>query len=204
MFDSETPQPPKSGNVWKWIGIGCGGALLLFILLGAGLAFFVQRSLNLSFGTEQAEQAAQDIMEYEIPGGSVGLMAMNIGGVQFAGVMSAQDPHPIILVMGKIGTQLQGDPAEFQKAMQDSIEQQQGSNFKTESATTESKELCGQTVDVLVSQGKQTTSGQADQTAISYQATVTYLENLYFVSLTTTGNNAADLAEQVFNSLQCK
>lgn len=168
------------------------------------MAYFLQRSLNLSFGPQQAEQVAQQIMDYQIPGGSVGLMAMNVGGVEFAGVMSAQSPQEVVLVMGRINAEAQGDPAEFQQAMQESLEQQQGRSFQTESARTESKQLCGQAVDVLISQGKQTASGQTTEGALNYQATVNYNNNLYFVALTTTGSQAEALAEQVFNSLKCK
>lgn len=203
---SEFSQPPapksSSGNVWKWVGIGCAGLLVLGVGAIATLMFVVQRSLNMSFNGGQAEETARKIVDYQIPGGSKGFMSMDMGMMQFAGVMSAADPSTI-LVVGRVNEQgMQGDPAMLEKAAQDGM-QQSGTSFTVENQYIEARQFCGQTIDLTVLEGKQF-SGTESEAAITYQAFAIYEGQGIFVSLSTSGADAKAKADAIFNSLKCQ
>lgn len=78
-----------------------------------------------------------------------------------------------------------------------------GDSFKVISQRTESKQLCGQAVDVQISQGEQTT-GNTTIPTLTYQASVQHNNSTVFVSLIAAGTDAQTKAEQVFGSLKCK
>jgi hypothetical protein len=200
-----SPEAKTTGNVLKWIGIGCGGLLVLAIAGIAGMFFLAKQFLNLSFDSQKAEQTASSIMDYQIPGGGRGIMSMNVSGVEMAGVMSANNPESATLVLGKIPPAMQGSSAEFQESFQRSLNEQQGSTFREISTTTETRSLCGQSVTLTMTEGEQTSPGSNTAVpAFTYQTSVTHNDNLLFVSLTTSGADAKAIADQVFSSLNCK
>ncbi|MDX2217030.1 MAG: hypothetical protein SFY66_27435 [Oculatellaceae cyanobacterium bins.114] len=203
METSEIPQPRKSVNIFKWIGIGCGGFFLLLLIGSIGLAIVVQRWLNLSADPQQAEQKAQTIMDYQIPGGAEGLMSVEVSGMTFAGVGSADGSGDIMLMLGKVP----GNPNEFQdsfqKSFQESFQDQSGQNLNILSTRIEAKQLCGQDVSVTVLEGEQSTVNTRES-ALVYQTVVQHNQDLIVVYLTTIGDNAKATADQVFNSLNCK
>lgn len=205
-----TPPPPSpeaktSGNVLKWLGIGCGAFIVLAIAGIAGMFFLAKQFFDLSFDSKKAEQIANSIMDYQIPGGSRGIMSMDVSGVEIAGLMSASNPEDAMLILGKVPPALQSSSAEFQDSFQRSLQQQQGSTFKEISNRTESRPLCGQTVTLSISEGEQMSAGSSTAVpAFTYQTSVTHNQNLLFVALTTTGTDAKAIADQIFNSLTCK
>lgn len=203
MFQPEPNEAKKSSSVWKWIGLGCGGMLLVFIGLGVGLIYFAQQYFSLD--PKKAEQTAQSMMDYKIPGGSRGLITMNIAGMQMVGVASASNPEEIMLMMGQMPETLSADATELNNSLESSIEQQTGQRFESSKERQESKTLCGQTVNVTISEGKMTALGKGfNVPAVSYQAFVNHKNRLLFVQLTTSGQDAQAKAVEVFNSLQCK
>lgn len=205
-----TPPPPSpeaktSGNVLKWLGIGCGAFIVLAIAGIAGMFFLAKQFFDLSFDAKKAEQIANSIMDYQIPGGGKGIMSMDVSGVEIAGLMSASQPDSAMLILGRIPPAMQGSSAELQDSFQRSLKQQQGSTFKEISNRTESRSLCSQTVALRISEGEQTSAGSsATVPAFTYQTSVTHNQNLLFVALTTTGADAKAIADQIFNSLNCK
>jgi hypothetical protein len=211
MTPSDNPQnnqPNQSNNankIWLWVGLGCGGLLLLLGLIVGGFMFWAWRTLNFSMSPEQAEETAQGIMDYEIPGGSRGLISMNFQGVEFAGVMSAEDPESVVLIVGRLSPEAQGgDTAEeVEAALEEGLAQQQP-DVNVQSTRTEERSLCGTTASVSISEGEQESFGQPNEPALVYQTNFNYNDFLYFVSLTTTGENAESLAEEVFSSLDCQ
>ncbi len=205
MTTPVTPEPTKETSILKWVGIGCGVTLLLLLGLGVGLFFLVKETLNISFDQQQADQTAQRIMDYKIPGGSRGFMSMNIGGVEFAGVMGAQNADAIVLILGKMPANIQSDPKQIQEAFEKNAEQQLGSSLKVTDRRTESKTLCGQTVNVNVLEGEKTSTGAGTgEPSLSYQTVVPHNNATIFVTLTTTGTAAKSTAAQIFKSLKCK
>lgn len=204
-----TPEPQEtkknSSQVWKWIGIGCGSLTIIFILLGVGLFFLVQRSLNLSFDSENAEEAARSIMDYEMPGDPRGMMSMNIAGVEMAGVISLSEDFNATLVLGRVDAAAdQSSAAQIQTQFEENLEEQQPGNFTVNNSRVEQRELCDQTVALNILEGEQTGLGQSPVAAYTYQTTLTHDEELLLVSLSVTGTGAEALAEQIFNSLDCQ
>lgn len=200
---SPSSSPRKSGNVLKWVAIGCGGATLLFIGLVVGAFFWFKQAINLSFDATQAEDVARNIMDYEIPGGSQGIISTSVAGFEFAGVTSASNPDSVILFLGKVPPDAQGSEAQLQESLEQSMEQQMNESFTVKNQRTESRQLCGQTVNVEILEGEQT-SGNQTVPAFSYQTFVNHNNNTLLVLLTTAGTDAQANAEQVFGSLQCK
>lgn len=209
MFSDEQPsqpqnQPPsKSSHLWKWVGIGCGGILLLLIIGTGAILYFAQQVLNISVSPEQAEEQARNIMDYDIPGGSQGLLSMEINGFQVVGVTSANDPQQIMLMLGQAPYDFPGDPAQLQDALQQGLEQQTG-GFDFSSERRQPMQLCGETVDVNILTGEYSVFGQNSVPALSYQTFVLRDDKTIIVALTTTGDQAETTAEQVFNSLDCQ
>ncbi|NJO43445.1 MAG: hypothetical protein HC769_05870 [Cyanobacteria bacterium CRU_2_1] len=204
-----SPEARRSPNIFKWVAIGCGTVLVLLIGLGIGLFFWARQALNLSFDSKQAELTAQSIMDYQIPGGSQGVVSTKFGGIELAGITSTSNPEGVFLFLGRVTGEAQGNSAEIQESMQDSLERQMGENITVTSERTESRQLCGQTVDVTITEGQQTRDGQSDsqelaEPALTYQTSLTHNGNLLFVSLTTIGADAQPIAEQIFDSLNCK
>ena len=203
MTPSDSPPPKQSPNVWKWVGIGCGGLLIVGIGAIAALVFFVQRTVNMSFDSDSAEQVANDIIDFEIPGGSEGFMSMDMGMFKMAGVLSATNPEGTILLVGQISeAAMQGDPEAMERAMQESMEDQSG-GFQVQEQRLEPRELCGQTVQATILEGEQTVGGQTVP-ALTYQAFTTHNGEGIFVSLTTSGNDAETQANSIWDSLACK
>lgn len=205
MVNPEPVKANNSGNVWKWIGCGCGGAVLLGIGLIVALGYVVKQTLNMSLDPKKAEETAQSIMDYKIPGGSQGLMTMNLRGVEIAMVTSASKRQEVMLMVGQMPQNLAGDSAQMQKSLENSLEKQTTQQFKSTSKRVDSKQLCGQPVKVTVSEGEMTAVGQTDAVpALSYQAIVSHNNKMLFVQVMTSGEKASSKAAEVFNSLQCK
>jgi hypothetical protein len=203
MFQPEPIEEKKPSSVWKWIGLGCGGILLVCIGLGVGLIYLAQRYVSVD--SEKAQKTAQSIMDYKIPGGSRGLMEMNIAGMKFVGVTSASNPNETMLMIGQMPKELSTDTTEFNKSFEESFKQQTGQRFQSSKERQESKTLCGQTVNVTISEGEMMSWKEGSNVpAVSYQALVNHKDRLLLVQLTTSGKDAQSNAVEIFNSLKCK
>jgi hypothetical protein len=199
---SQAPLPKSSsGNFWKWFGMGCAGFLVLGVGAIAALVFIMQRSLNMTFNSAQAEEMARKIVDYEIPGGSQGLMSMDGGMMQFAEVISTQDPSTM-LVVGRMDEKvMQGDPAVLEKSMQDQM-QQSGNTFMVEKQRTESRQFCGKSIELTILEGKQLVASTSH--AVQYKAFAIHNGAGIFVSLITSGADAQAKADAIFDSLKCQ
>jgi len=204
MTPSDSPPPDsKSPNVWKWVGIGCAGLLVVGIGAIAAIVYFVQRTVNMSFDADSAEAVANEIIDFEIPGGSEGFMSMDMGMFKMAGVLSATNPEGTILLVGQISeATMQNDSEAMERAMQESIEDQTG-GIQVQERRIEPRELCGQTVQATILEGEQTVGGQTVE-ALTYQAFTTYNGEGIFISLTTSGPDAATQSNTIWDSLACK
>jgi len=104
MVNPESPQTPSSKptNIWKWVAVGCGGTLLLAILAIVAISALVVRNLGISADPKAAEETAQQIFDYNIPGESEGLFKMNMMGIEFALVADTQVPPKVLLFVGSV------------------------------------------------------------------------------------------------------
>ncbi|HLO89498.1 MAG TPA: hypothetical protein VK203_31435 [Nostocaceae cyanobacterium] len=203
MTNSQSPQTKKSGNVWKWVGIGCGGALVIGIGLLAALVYTVQKTLNLSLDPQKAEEIAKSIVDYEIPGGSRGLVALDIQGMKIAGVASASDAQAVMLMVLQAPNQGNLSSEELQESIEQSRKNQNTGQFESKSKRQEKKQLCGQNTSITISEGELTNT-LTRIPAITYEANINHEGKVLYIYLQTSGEKAQDDANQVFNSLKCK
>jgi hypothetical protein len=203
MTNPQSPQTKKSGNVWKWVALGCGGTVLLGIGLIIALTYAITRSLNLSLDPKKAEEVTRTIVDYEIPGGSRGLMSLDIQGMKMAGVTSSQNSQDVMLMVLQAPNQGNLSSEELQRSIEQNRKNQTTGTFEAKSQRQESKQLCGQKATVNISEGELVSPGNNLQ-AITYEANVNHDGKLIYIYLQTSGEKAPDNAAKVFSSLQCK
>jgi|GEM_PF-2123510 len=211
MTSSPAPESPKGSNkLWLWITLGgCGGMLLLGGLLIAGIVggavWYVFNELNFSLSPQTAEDLAQNMMDYEMPGDARGLVSSaDFLGAEIAVVQSLEPDDTTTLMLGKVPPAAQDQwgtrPEDFLQIFEEE-EVLAVIAINVESTVTESRSLCGETATVRVSEG---TEAVTDKPASVYEAIVTKEGFMYMVSLTATGPNHKTAADQVFSSLDCK
>lgn len=212
MTNPERSPSSKSINIWKWVGLGCGGALLLAIAAIGGFAYFVARNLGISANPQKVEESARQLFDYNIPGGSTGLFKMNMMGIEFALIADTNAQPEVLVSMGSIPPEIsEEDPQvgeslleELKEPLEQSINNKTSQTFKFTEEKTEEKSLCEQTVSVTVREGTMSDSDSEGVPAINYLAVVNYNNSERFVSLITTGTQAKETAQTVFDSLKCK
>jgi hypothetical protein len=206
MTNPEAIPVKKSGNPLKWIGIGCGGFLFILTGLGIGLFFLGKQMFNMSEDPAVAEAAAEEIMDFKVMGDTQGFMSMNIAGMKFAGVMNTDSAKPVMLALAKVPSNLQQNNADdFQKSFEESFVNRLEESIQVTSVTNVPKQLCGQTVNMTVTEGKGFGSGKiAALPALIYQGAVNHNGNLILVALVMAGENVKQTADQTLTELKCK
>lgn len=204
-FPESTPEK-KSGSVWKWIAIGCGGTTLLGIIVIAGLIFALSRNINVSLSPEKAQENVRNLFDYEIPGGDRGVIALNMFGIEMSQVSDLATPSSVFLTVGQVPFEWGEEEREaFQEGFEEPFFSQETIEYNITSERKEEKNLCEQMVNVSVSEGTMTVGDNAvTLPAIAYTATVNYNDVERFVSLVSNGDRANETIESVFNSLDCK
>jgi hypothetical protein len=214
-------QIPNPKSTWReGVAIATGAVLLVVVAL-AGLAM---KAVNNAFNTQRAEAIAKSIMDYKIPGGSRGVLGLNIGGSKLALVVSlsqledlkqvldANDPAgaEIQLWIARVPVERETDaedsPEKADENLSLSSDPQAGFNV-TETRAAE-KEFCGRKVPVKIARGELAVTDQAPPVpALRYDTSVLVDvadRDEYQVTLIAIGRNLEQKAEAVFNSLQCK
>jgi hypothetical protein len=182
--------------------------LSAIVLIGAGLAGLGMKALGNAFSPWRAQAVAKSLMSYEIPGGSTGIFAIKFGGARVAWVRSTTQPPDVILFIGKTPLTKEVEVAErtrfideFQPPPIDNAQV----TFTPLTSRTETRTLCGEAVPVTIETGKQTFSNQPTPfPALRYVAKVTQNETEQLVILTVQGQNALQIGDAVFRSLECK
>ena len=204
-------------TVWEGIAIALGAiGLVIVALVGLGV-----KAVRNAVEPQRAEAIAKSLMDYQIPGGSYGVVGINIGGLKAAMVRSSSSG------LGHIRDSKQGDysppevelllteaPANDQTEDDDSWEisndnlsssYEPQSEFKAITSRTEIKLFCGKNISVTIQEGTFTlTNSQFSVPAVRYDARAVFKNTQRSVELTTTGKNAKQKAVAVFNSLKCK
>lgn len=202
MTSPQPEQTKKPFNVWKWVGIGCGGTLVLGIILIGALIYAVQQFFNISFDAQKAEEVTKSIVDYEIPGGSRGLFTFNVNGIK-AGVVTAENPEDAMLMVFQLPVDTDINAEELEKSVEQSRQSSNTGQFEVKSEREEEKELCGQNINVTVSEGE-INNGVNKRNAIAYEARLVHNKKPIFIMIQTSGADAEGKASKVFNSLQCK
>jgi hypothetical protein len=208
--DFQQPAPPprsSGGSVWKWVAIGCGGAAVLAIALFGIGTFFVVRNLGLSMNPAEVEEKAQNLLQYSIPGGSKGVMSMNIVGVDLMQVSSLDEPPTVMLTIASLPPAFHSEQ-EREGFLEGFRESYPGTNNQTvtfSSERVESRTLCGQPVSLEIAEGEAVPFGNSTpRPAVSYATVVDHNNQVLLTWIVATGEQAVDNAEAVFNSFECR
>lgn len=207
-------QPSYRVSVWEGLAIAAGAiGLVIVALIGLGM-----KAIRNAVDPERVEAIAKSMMDYEIPGGSYGVVGINIGGLKIARVQSSpantgltkagqpssNTPPAVDLLIAEapVGTQSsESNPEQSVPAL--SFEPD--SEFKATTSHLENRPFCGMDVSVKIQEGILTsTTQQFSVSAIRYEARTVFNNSQHLVMLTTTGNNAEHKADVIFDSLRCK
>lgn len=151
----------------------------------------------------RAELIAHSLIDYKIPGGSQGVVGVNIGATKFAIVQSLSDPPDVLLLVNKYPTTSSTTNRAAVLSFDVALEDRVNGEFMPSESRTETKEFCGKMVPVRVEQGKQTFNSNLSMPAVLYVASVVQDKTERTVLLLTLGKDAEAKAATVFNSLQC-
>lgn len=203
-FESSPPPPPPKGNsTWKWLAIGCGGCLGISILLIAGLTFVVSRTMKFAIEPEEVETGAQELFSYEIPGGSQGILQMNLFGVEIIQVGDTQSPPQVLITMGRIPSYLRDEQTKeaFLEGIQEGMAD--GEGYQLSEQRVEPATACDQAIELVVREGVMNQGGETIP-AVSYLFNVNYNDSNRFAWVLTNGPEAEATAQVVFDSLECQ
>lgn len=202
-FEPTQPTAPRDSNTWKWVAIGCGGCLGLSVLMMVALGFLINRTMNISLDSGEVEAQAQELFDYQIPGGAKGLLNMNIMGIEIVQVVDAEEPPSVVMTVGRLPVYLQTESAQtsFLDSFQQEMSQDGGYQLTVE--RTEDLPLCGQTVPVRIQEGT-FQDGEKSFQAVSYLAVVDHQNKERFAWILANGEGASGKAKSVFESLVCK
>lgn len=194
---------------WKNILIGCGILALIGVILIGVLTFFGYRALKSRVETnpQKVEEEAKTMMDYEITGGSRGMISMNLGFKMTVvqSITNIDDSPKIVLILASVP---QSMIKEFNKSNESFEERLQKSFSKDrkmlvkESETIE-KTVCGQKRSVTVKHGSVEIRGKT-LPATSYHVFVNQNNKGIFALITASGENHEKDAAAVFDSLKCK
>lgn len=198
-------EKPRKG-VYRWVALGCGVAFLLSVVLGVVAVAMCARAARSAFVDDpvKAEQVAREMIDFEIPGGSKGVFAMDMV-YRMAVVSDLADPPKIALVVATVPATGSGMSREdLERQMRQSMDQQ----MKQQSISlveTQTKEyaLCDHPVQVVVQRGTvQRPEGAVDMAI--WQTTVVRDEDIMVLHVNAAGPDADATAQQVFDSVRCK
>jgi hypothetical protein len=201
--DLNNSPAPSRNNTAKWVALGCGGCLGLTVLFAVLLGVFISRTMRFALEPEAIEAQSQDLFTYSLPGGSKGILSLELFGLQISQVATLESPPSALLTVGKVPAYL--EPEADQEAFADALLNQvtlEGT-YQLLEQRTEDRTLCDQPVKLLVQEGRY----QNDQTrtdAASYFTVVDYNNQTRFAWILAQGATPLQTADQVFDSLQCQ
>ncbi|MBD2578416.1 hypothetical protein [Oscillatoria sp. FACHB-1406] len=207
-------------TVWEGVAIAAGAVLIVTTAL-AGLWL---KAFNNSFDPERAEAIAKSLITYDIPGGSRGVIGVNIGGSKTAFVTSkaippelkdltqleASNRAEVQLWLARVPVRKETDAEDAPERADKSLALSSGAQngFQVTARRTEQQYFCGHLVLVRIASGQMNfTDRGVSVPALLYDASVTIdslTRNQYQVSLLVLGRDRETKARKVFNSLECK
>ncbi len=195
---SNSAIPHYPVRIWELLLIIMGAfALVSIALIGLG-----NKMLNNMFDSDKAEAIAKSLFDYEIPGGSVGKVGVNIGEKQMAIVNSLTNPPDVTVFVSQLPIdRIKPESSlDFDIIFKDLFQE----SFSPTTYSIENKQLCGKTVPVTIQEGQETLDNKKSVPIIRYIAKVTDNGVEKNVDIVANGENAQDKAAKVFDSLQCR
>jgi hypothetical protein len=199
----QEPNTPGQNNPIKWIALGCGGCLGLIVLFSVVAGIFISRTMRFALDPEDVETQGQDLFTYTLPGGSKGILSMDLFGLQITQVASLETPPAAVLTVGKVPAYLESgaDAETFTETLQEQVTLE--GTYQLLEQRTEERTLCAQTVNLLVQEGR-FQDDQISSEAASYFALVEYDNQTRFAWILAQGETPLQTADQVFDSLACQ
>jgi hypothetical protein len=197
---SEKTIPQYSVSLWEIILILVGA----IALMGVGLIGLGMKMLNNMLNPMRAEEVAKNLVDYNIQGGSQGVVGVNVGAEKFAIVKSNTNPPDILLFVSKVPSDRLKDEIPITLADAVALEDTVSGKFTPNNTSTENQVVCGQKVPVTIQSGEQTFENHSPLPAILYSAKTTENDFERTVNILATGKDAKDKAIKVMLSLECK
>jgi hypothetical protein len=197
--------PQYKVSIWETVAIVLG-AIATF---GVGLSGLALKFLNNASTPQRAEAIASNIMSYSLPGGSQGLLGVNIAGAKVALVASEGNEPDIQLLVARvpIGQQQEGGRRQIDRILDSIALGADEEELKIKTVRTETKNLCGTQTSVAIREGKLKYPDSGEKATVIYRASVNLEDSRYVVNLLTNAQDlklAGEKAATVFDSLQCK
>ena len=182
------------------------GAILLgaIALVGVGLTGLAMKFLSNAATPQRAEAIARNIMSYSLPGGSQGLLGLNIAGAKVALVASEGNEPDIQLLVARIPIEQETRKRQIERVLDAISLGADEEEFKVRKTREEQRSLCGESIPVTIKDGQLKVAGSPVKPAVTYRATVKLEDSRYLVNLLTSGQNAEQKAAEVFASLECQ
>lgn len=138
--------PKKSGGIFKWVLLGCGG----IVLIGAAVIGFIGYQAYKSFSTDPAkvEASAQEILKFDPPAGYRGQMAMSMMGFKMIALGSQTEHGSMIMLMTIPGGK--GNQEQLKTQMNANLEKQGQANASVEQRPAEKFKVRGQDINAQV------------------------------------------------------
>ncbi|NEO27056.1 MAG: hypothetical protein F6K03_09210 [Kamptonema sp. SIO4C4] len=163
--------------------------------------------MEFSIEPSEAKKKVQSLFSYEIPGGDQGYMTMTLFGFEMSQVTSTTDPPNVLLTVSQIPQEIEkSQHQQLQEQYHQTIADQVGTTYTFTTARQMDSTLCEQPVTIIIQEGTVNAPEFADpQPAITYS---TILDNYQgsdrYVSIFAHGQQPEQLAQTVYNSLDCK
>ena len=212
MSNSFSEIPEYRVTRWETFAIATVAVLLTTIgAISVGLRF-----ISNTFTPARAEAMANHILDYSIPGGSKGVFSIQLSGAKVAFVNSKDSPPSTQLLVAKIPVNQATDTEWIEQFVTNSFLGEAEMNnrittsdsdrrFQVTTSQIEEKILCHVKVPVTIQSGLLTQANQSKpQMAMRYQMQVTQRNEEWIITLLTSGQNAAQTADKIFQTLQCK
>ncbi len=200
MNEASSKIPQYRVSIWETVAVILGA----IALGGVGLTGLGVKFLNYAAQSQRAEAIASNIMGYTLPGGSQGLIGLNIAGAKVALIASEGGEPDIQLLVARIPTDQESGRRRIDRILDSIALGADEQEFRIKTVRVETKNLCGVSVPVTIREGQLKYPDSPSKYTVTYRASVFLSDSRYVVNLLTNGQNAPQKAESVFNSLQCR
>jgi hypothetical protein len=193
--------PAYPVKIWEFLAIGLGG----LGLVGVALFGLANQLFSRMQDAQQAESIVGKVINYQIPGGSKGLMSLNIGAESFALVGNRQQPSDVMILVTQttIDPETTEEPRNFAQELD--LQATLMGLWRSGKLSKQPMKFCDQAIEVEVRQGNfQLIEQKQAVPAVEYSFPYTQKLALNHIHLFATGEDAAAKVEQVFQTLTCR
>lgn len=212
MKHSNTLKSQNQYSVSVWEGVGITAAtigLIVFALIGLSL-----KTLRNASDPQRAKTIANSLIESTIPGNPLYEFGLNFASLKIVfiaspppGSDSISDEIPPVasLIVAKAHESKREQQESPISSIPPLISYYFTGDLQVSTSHIENKTFCGKVVPVTIKQGILVWSNQKPSVpSLRYDASVAFNRSRFSIELLTTGQNAQQQAETIFNSLQCK